>query len=170
MIQGEILSPAAFSHLNFSERKSSSPYDQLLQQLLDAPKGSLLRVGSVKARVSLTARAKKKGVRLQFAEDGGKLYVRIAGTGDLRPAAIPASGVARKDDPTQTLEVSPAQSGAILRAMAKGFSTPTSISDEIKRNGVELNGMQTLHTLEAMQKARLVTCVRNRWVMTDKAA
>jgi hypothetical protein len=64
--------------LVFQERgRKVSPYDAWLDKLQAAPAGSGLEADSAQARTSLGIRAKKKGMRLSFAERDGKLYVRL---------------------------------------------------------------------------------------------
>jgi hypothetical protein len=66
--------------LNFSSKKTRvSPYDPLLDQLAESGPGKVLKFCDVRARISLIARAKKKGLRLSFAESGTDLYVRCDG-------------------------------------------------------------------------------------------
>lgn len=83
-VPGELISTANLSGLTFaSGRKSKgSPYDPLLDQLDKAPKDSALRFGDPRVRVSLLARARKKGIVLAFAEADGALFVKISGHAD----------------------------------------------------------------------------------------
>ena len=65
--------------LTFRANKKVSPYLQLLERLLNAPKGNVLKVSGTKARPSIIKCAKKLGFKVEFAERDGTLYVRING-------------------------------------------------------------------------------------------
>ena len=64
-------------NLVFGNQGRKSPYDPLLDQLAAAQPGMALKFGDVRVRSSLYARAKKKGLRISFAESGGALYLRF---------------------------------------------------------------------------------------------
>jgi hypothetical protein len=86
-VPGALVALEGLGGLVFGKHLRTSPYDPLLDQLLAAGSGKALKFGDVKAKASLLLRAKKKGLRVSFAEDGaGALYVRIDGsaTEDLR--------------------------------------------------------------------------------------
>lgn len=77
--------------LVFGERASKgSPYDVLLEELLQATLRAetggghppALEFDDVRAKPSLVARGKKKGMKLVFAEKDGKLFVRVTGQMD----------------------------------------------------------------------------------------
>lgn len=66
-------------NLVFGGRLKSSPYDTLLDQLATAQPGQALKFDDVKAKASVYARSKKKGLKVSFAELNGALYVRLDG-------------------------------------------------------------------------------------------
>lgn len=76
-VKGELVLAEGLQ-LNFGSRLKSSPYDALLDQLV-AARGQLLKFAALKARASVAVRAKKKGLRVSFAEAGGCLFVRYDG-------------------------------------------------------------------------------------------
>ena len=65
--------------LEFGKRRSVSPYRLLLEQLLDAPRNSALKINSVKSRYSIIKQARALGYRVVFAEYDQTLYVKIDG-------------------------------------------------------------------------------------------
>src|SRR5260370_12736875 len=81
-VPGELISLNGLN-LVFGRGAKPSPYDALLDQLaataLSAP-GQVLRFSDMRAKPSIYARAKKKGMRVSFAEDAGLLYVRYDGS------------------------------------------------------------------------------------------
>jgi hypothetical protein len=78
-VAGELVSIEGME-LSFGRgQRKVSPYDALLDQLVAAGKGQALRFGDRKARTAVGARAKKKGLRVSFAEAGSVLYVRLDG-------------------------------------------------------------------------------------------
>ncbi len=78
-VPGELV-PIDGLPLCFGRGGHGSPYDPLLDQLAASGAGQALRFGDVRARSALTARAKKKGMRVSFAQHEGKLYVRYDGS------------------------------------------------------------------------------------------
>lgn len=67
--------------LEFSARKlKGSPYDALLDQLAEKGPGHVLKFSDLRARASVVARSKKKGMRVSFAERGSELFVRFDGS------------------------------------------------------------------------------------------
>jgi hypothetical protein len=78
--KGELVSAEGFAALHWGGRLKTSPYDALLDQLAAAGAGMLLKFGSVKAKASVYSRAKKKGMRVSFAEQQGTLFVRYDGS------------------------------------------------------------------------------------------
>ena len=66
--------------LDFTRRGGrGGVYVELLEQLLDAPKGSVLKCENLKARYSCTKAARKLGAVVAFAEKENVLYVKITG-------------------------------------------------------------------------------------------
>lgn len=76
-VPGEFCKPDGLN-LVFGKKLRGSPYDGLLLELAKRT-GELLVFGDIKARASIYARAKKLQMALEYAESGGKLYVRFAG-------------------------------------------------------------------------------------------
>jgi hypothetical protein len=80
-VPGEMVSTP--TDLEFSAvKRKESPYDPLLIQLSKAGPGHVLKFGDLKARTSVTVRAKKKGFRVSFAERDGVLFVRFDGSAE----------------------------------------------------------------------------------------
>src|ERR1035438_3862891 len=78
-VPGELVAMPEGVALSFATgQKKISPYDALLDQLAAAPT-KFLRFTDKRARASLNVRAKKKGLRISFAEDSGMLWVRLDG-------------------------------------------------------------------------------------------
>lgn len=150
-VPGEIVSLDKLPVLDFARKARRSPYDALLEKLLDAPKNSALKFGEAKARISIAVRARKKGLKIEFAESGGALYVRVVGFTDDQPNAKDAMHV--------------------LRAMAAGFAAPVTISDHIVKAGVDLGPSRVLEVLQRLEAAGSVRKAADcTWKLTAKAA
>ena len=65
--------------LRFGNRGRTSPYRALLEQLLDSGKNSALKIGSLKARYSISKQARVLSWKVAFAEHEGYLYVNVDG-------------------------------------------------------------------------------------------
>jgi hypothetical protein len=66
--------------IDFAKWNRASPYDALLEKLVNAPPNSaLLFANGLRARASICARAKKKGLIVGLAEKGPDLYVKFIG-------------------------------------------------------------------------------------------
>lgn len=76
--------------LEFGRQNRSSPYDSLLDELARATDEAIekkepkpgLKFDDLRAKPSIYARAKKKGLRVVFAVAGAALYVRMEGRND----------------------------------------------------------------------------------------
>ncbi|MFN7999286.1 MAG: hypothetical protein U0Q18_37055 [Bryobacteraceae bacterium] len=87
VVAGDVIAGLEGRGLAWGSGGRKSPYDAQLDELLRltneaAAQGSpkpAMRFASNKARTSLTVRAKKKGIKLSFAEFDGALYCRIEG-------------------------------------------------------------------------------------------
>jgi predicted transcriptional regulator len=79
---GKIVSLVGLN-LDFSRRYGNRGYRVLLEQLLDAPKDSVLEVENPRARYQVNRAARQMKVRVAYASQSGKLYVKI----------VPNSGV-----------------------------------------------------------------------------
>ena len=99
-------------NLNFTPGRPRI-YDGLLEQLLDAPKGSVLKCLHVKARYSITKAARRVGCVVAFALADGTLYTKI--TGMRTEAAVPAVNLGAKACPTNLIPV--------MRALVNGPMT-----------------------------------------------
>jgi hypothetical protein len=97
----------------FVRKRTTSCYDKLLEQLLDAPKGSALKVARLSARASILKRAQKKGLNAEFAEHVGSLYVRLVPSG--KPEAKQPAGNS----------LSSVRS-AVVKVLARAFAGPLS--------------------------------------------
>lgn len=83
-VTGAIVAAVECEGFEFGKRRRVSPYDALLEQLLDAPKGSVLKIETgnpASAWHSCKKRAEKKGLRAEFAEADGAIYIRIVPNG-----------------------------------------------------------------------------------------
>jgi len=151
-VPGEVVSLDSLPRLDFSRHQRQSPYDALLERLLDAPKNSALKFGDPRARATIGVRARKKGLKVEFAECDGTLYVRIV-------------GFLNEDEPDAK------DAMQVLRAMAAGFAAPVTISDHIVRSGGEMTPGRVLATLKQMESAGTVRKAGDgTWKMTAKAA
>lgn len=65
--------------LKFGLRGRVSPYRELLERLLDAPRTCALKVSNLNARYSISKQARALGWKVLFAEHEGALYVKIDG-------------------------------------------------------------------------------------------
>lgn len=84
-VSGELIPADPALLLVFGNRCRISPYDGLLDQLAEKTNGGgaggfLLRFGDTRARAAVQVRARKKGLRISFAESGGSLFVRLDGS------------------------------------------------------------------------------------------
>jgi hypothetical protein len=87
---GEIVS-SEIPELVFQTGGRKSLFADLLTQLDDAPKGSVLKVNCLKSRASISVQARKLGFKVQFAESDGQLYCRIVAYADEKKATPGAS-------------------------------------------------------------------------------
>lgn len=109
-VPGEIVSIENLV-LDFQTRKRMSPYDALLDNLVEAGPGKALKFGDVRARASVTVRARKKGLKVSFAELYGVLYVRLDGK------AEDTIGRTRREKILQTLKTGPRKAIALTVAL-----------------------------------------------------
>ena len=79
--------------LEFGSRTRDGVYVLLLNQLLDAPKGSVLKCDNPKARYSVIKAARKVNVTVAYAEKDGALYVKITGMQREAGSGAPAAAV-----------------------------------------------------------------------------
>ena len=121
--------------LTFGSRARQSPYDPLLREVETAAPGSGLEFGDPRARASVIIRAKKLGLKVEFAEQDGKLYVRLAAAQDTRTA--------RHD--------------AILALLRLGPSTPIKIASVLREKGDTVaDGQIVVAALGQMERNNLV--------------
>lgn len=79
-VPGELVSDSTLPEdIHWGAKRRMSPYDGPLKALADAGPGKVLRFGELKARLSVPARAKKLGLRIECGEKDGVLYVRYLG-------------------------------------------------------------------------------------------
>lgn len=79
-VRGELVKSAELpAGIVFGFRRlHSSPYDALLNQLVEAGTGQVLCFGNPRARCSITVRSRKLNIKVEYGEHLGKLYVRLA--------------------------------------------------------------------------------------------
>ena len=77
-VPGQLVDAAPPDILFGARKKKTSPYDPLLLQLQKAGAGKFLRFEDLRARPSLTARAKKLNIKILFGEQGSTLWVTLA--------------------------------------------------------------------------------------------
>ena len=65
----------------FGKRLKTSPYDPLLRELILHP-NDFLEFDDTRAQSSIAVRAKKLDLRVSFAHENGKLYVKLEGRTD----------------------------------------------------------------------------------------
>jgi len=165
-----VASDALPEGLDFAAKRARiSPYDGLLEKLLEAPKNSALKFGDLRARASIIIRARKKGLRVVFAERGSELYVRIDGFIDSNDKAK----ATLKNAAPATLPSKPSDQieQAVLRAMAVGFSNPQTIADHARKNGTIIIGVAPIQSaLIRMEINGLVRRDGSQWKMNDRAS
>jgi len=124
-----------------------SPYDALLEQLAAAGPGKGLKFGDVKARASVTVRARKKGMRVSFAVAGDVLYVRFDG---------------RVED-----DVHGGRRAAILTALRRGPANPITLAVILRANGdANLDGETVVVILAQMARTgEVVRGEGDRWAL-----
>ena len=77
-VPGQLVDDAPPDILFGPRKTKTSPYDPLLLQLQKAGAGKFLRFEDLRARPSLTARAKKLNIKILFGEQGSTLWVTLA--------------------------------------------------------------------------------------------
>jgi hypothetical protein len=143
-VPGEIVSVDGLQ-LVFGPRARQSPYDPLLQQLVDAGPGRALKFGDARARVALTSRAKKMGLRISFAISGDSLYVRLDG------------GV--------TEDVKATRRGRIKEALKFGTQTAMHITNHLREKGdssIDVNLTESI-LLQMLRTGDLIRQEDGRW-------
>lgn len=123
--------------LEFGASGKTSHYRAALEQLDAAGEGRVMQFAGVKCRGQVAAAAKKLGIRVEFAERDGRLYVRHAGdrieTGSLRKV---------KPKPVQSVpDGKPSTiTDAVKQAVAETPRTNAEVLDFVKRAGFESDG------------------------------
>lgn len=105
--------------LHFGQRRRVSPYREMLERLLDAPRTSALRVSNLSARYSITKQARALGWKVLFAEHEGGLYVKI-------------DGVAEEEGRKPISSASEANRKLVLRALSAGPLTLAELARAIQ--------------------------------------
>jgi predicted Rossmann fold nucleotide-binding protein DprA/Smf involved in DNA uptake len=95
-------------------RRNRSKYKDILDKLLDAPNGSVLKLSNPKARASINKQAKAMDLTLAFVEFEGALFVKIVPNKPPKPTSPPFRD-ARTDTILKLLTVEP----KTLKAIAK---------------------------------------------------
>ncbi len=101
-----------------------SPYDPLLEQLRKAGAGKFLKFDDLRCRISVSARAKKLGIKVLFGEQGNTLFVTLA------TAELQANGVV-EEQPKK-----PSNSDLVLAAIREKRHTAGEIVSWLRSNGV----------------------------------
>jgi hypothetical protein len=104
-------------NVEFGRRGSVSPYRVLLEQLLDAPRNSALKINNLKSRYSIIKQARALGYKVVFAEHEEGLYVKI-------------DGMLQEDQPAGTKVTN----GATEKTILRGLSTEPKTSAELARD------------------------------------
>lgn len=76
-VTGQIVAAEGLN-LEFGAAGRKSAYDDLLNRLIEAAPGHVLKFADTRCRATVAARAKKLGLRVLFAESAGALYVQIS--------------------------------------------------------------------------------------------
>ena len=152
-VPGQLASSDEIAGLEFGAKLRKSPYDALLDQLAIAPKGSALKFGDLKCRPSIYSRARKKGLRISFAERGGALFVRFDGRDD--------------DDVRATT-----RRAAILAALKLGPMSHVKITNKLRDAGDSvLDAAATDAILHQMFKVgQVLRQEGGNWALNPKAA
>jgi hypothetical protein len=109
-VAGMLVDSAPSDVLFGARRLKTSPYDPLLIQLSKAGAGKFLRFDDIRAKTSLTARAKKLNIKVLFGEQGNTLWVTLA------KAEMETEGVVAPAKATEKLSMS----DLALRAITEG--------------------------------------------------
>jgi hypothetical protein len=129
-------------NLAFGASKRVSPYDKLLDELAaSTTPNQALCFESTKARTSVAIRAKKKGLRVSFAEHAGRLYVRFDGRAENAGVLIPAPA------PSSLKAVFTGRRAAILDALRVGSRNAARLVAALQASGdsgVDMNLIETL--------------------------
>jgi len=128
--------------LRFGNRGRTSPYRALLEQLLDSGKNSALKIGSLKARYSISKQARVLSWKVAFAEHEGYLYVKVDGVANGKAPAPPdGSKTAAAKRVLKALEESPLTAGEVARMLNADPATCEAVLAELVRSGsVECDG------------------------------
>lgn len=133
-------------------RAKASPYDPLLDQLAAATPGQALRFADTRARAALYARAKKKGLKVSFAESNGSLYVRLDG---------------RVDD-----DVHKTRRDQIVAALKRGPLGHIQIAAKLREGGDSTVDAQLVETIlgQLLRDGVVVKRESGDWTLSAKAA
>lgn len=113
---------------------------------------------NLRARDSLNVRSRKLGMKLEYGEHGGKLYVRLAnGSSGIAPASTSQDRQTLKDELVSDHKTR--NRAAIMSAMRSGCKTPEAISAWLRKQDdgtVSLDGSIVRSLLKHMQTAGTV--------------
>lgn len=145
--------------LVFSARKQrTSPYDEKLRALLEAGRDTLLKFDDPRARASLSARSKKLGMKLEYGEHMGKLYVRLAPGSTAAPAAQSANPLSVKD--TVAASDKTRKRSLIITAIRQGKHTPEAIAAFMRQEHPDVDAPIVRSMLKQMQNDGSVTLAK----------
>lgn len=172
-IPGQLMQPSEVpTGLLFGAKVHASPYDAKLRELAVAPSGAALQFAGLRARPSLYSRARKLNLKVEFAELGGKLYVRIAPM-TCSPSSTTAAGGPPPPSLQQELisEKRIRNHTAILAAVCAGKRTPEAIAAAIRAEIPHADGVIVRSMLKQMQQAgsvRLTKISPETWEPVEK--
>lgn len=149
----------------FGVRKAHvSPYDQKLNELLEKGKDAVLVFDDVRARASLSVRSRKLGLKIEYGEYLGKLYVRM----------LPSAAALNENPAPKSLGTTVAESdktrkrSLILTAIRMGKHTPEAIAVFMRQEGgaSQIDAPVVRSMLKHMQtdgSVRLVNISPEKW-------
>lgn len=148
--------------LIFGAATRVSPYDAKLRELCAAEAGAVLCFGNLRARASLYQRAKKLNIKLEFGEQGGKLYARLVSS-----EALPRQSVTG----TVVTDAKTRNRALICAAIRKGKKTPEAIAAFLRDEGhTNFDGPVVRSMLKHMQAQGQVTLMKitpETWEVKD---
>lgn len=125
-----IAPPEETAELKFRESMQSSPYRDLLEDLMDAPKGSTLKIAR-QARYTVVKHLRALGMKVLWAKRGDDLYVKVVGEAETPLTFVSAVKQTSKANDAERL---------VLRALADGPMTVKELGREVGAAPTSLAG------------------------------
>lgn len=158
--------PEEVEHIQFGKSGIPSPYAALIQQLVSSPCGAALEFKDGSVKKSLSAQAKKAGVKLEFALEGGHFYARLTESDDEKRTPVPGR-LALQGGFTSVLSMT----DAVMAAVRESPRTSAEVKDRVielipdaKRDSVDS------YLFNFKEKGHIAKDSEMRWKLTGTGA